>query len=356
MTSISFSNMSNYGLVGQLGYASEQISQTSAALTQQASDGLISDNVADLGISTGVVLNLQPQLAQLSAYAANGAIANTRLSVASESLTQLSSIAQGVVTNLLSLSGESGAAAETALSTLVSSATSDLSEVGSLLNTQAAGSYVFGGGDGGTAPVSDPNDMMNNSLNSSTATAIAGLDANGADATLQSILDAASATGSGDTPFTTGLSTSSQEVLVGTGTQVATSIPIATATGAASSTSTGSSARDLVAVLTAISKLSTSDLSSGNIDSFLSGLSSLASSAQSGLVQQAAQVGANQDVLTDTLDVGSSASTLITTQIGNLTSVDAAKVATQLSESNDQLQASYMLISDLKSLNLAEYL
>ena len=198
--------------------------------------------------------------------------------------------------------------------------------------------------------------MTTNALNASTASAIAGLDTNGADATLQSILSAASGTAAGDTPFAAGLPASSQDVLVGAGTQVATSIPIATATSAASATSTGSSVRDLVAVLTAVSNLSTSDLGSGNIEGFLSGLSSIASNAQGGLIQQAAQVGASQDVVTNTLDVASNTSTLISTQIGDLTSVDAAKVATELSASNDQLQASYMLISDLKNLNLADYL
>lgn len=354
MTSISYSDLSNYGLVGQLGTASERISQTSATLTQQAADGLISDSVAKLGESTGVVLSLQPQLAQLSAYAANGAIASTRLSVASQSLTQLSTIAQGVVTNLLSLRGESGTDAQTTLSGMVSAAKGALSEVGTLLNTQAAGSYVFGGGDGSTAPVTDPTNMTGNTLASSTASAIGSLDTNGAAATLQTILNAASGTTTGATPFTGGLATSAQQVMVGTGTQVATSIPITT--GTASNTSTGSSVRDLVAVLTTISNLSTSDLSSTNINSFLSGLSSVASGAQSGLIQQEAQVGASQDVVTNTLALGSSTSTLITEQIGNLTSVDAAKVSTELSESNDQLQASYMLISDLKTLNLADYL
>ena len=356
MTSVSFSSLSNYGLVGQLGYASDQIAATSATLTQQASDGLISDNVADLGTSTGQVLNLQPQLAQLSAYATNGAVANTRLAAASTSLTQLSSVAQTLVTSLISLRGESGTAAQTTLAGLVSSAKSDLSEVGTLLNTQAAGSYVFGGGDGSTAPVEDPQNMTSSTLTTIAASAIGSLGTNGAAATLQTILGAASSTSSGATPFASGLSTSAQDVIVGTGAQVATSIPITSSTSAASPTSTGSSVRDLVAVLTAVSNLSTSDLGSSNIDSFLSGLSSVASSAQNGLIQQEAQVGASQDLVTNTLDLGSSTTTLITTQIGDLTSVDAAKVSTELSESNDQLQASYMLISDLKSLNLAEYL
>lgn len=356
MADISFSSLSNYGLIGQLGYASEQIAQTSATLTQQASDGLISDSVAKLGESTGTVLNLQPQLAQLSAYATNGSIANTRLSAASSSLTQLSSVAQDLVTNLISLRGESGTAAQTALAALVSSAKDDLDEVGTLLNTEAAGSYVFGGGDGSTAPVADPQNMTSNTLATTTASAIGNLDATGATAALQTILNAASGTGAGATPFASTLSTGAQEVMVGTGAQVATSIPITSATGAAGPTSTGSSVRDLVAVLTAVSNLSTSDLSGSNIDGFLAGLSSVASSAQSGLIQQAAQVGASQDVVTNTLDLGTSTTTLITTQIGDLTSVDAAKVSTELSASNDQLQASYMLISDLKSLNLADYL
>ncbi len=356
MTDISFSSMSEYGLVGRLGYAASRIADTSATLTQQASDGLVSDQVANLGTSTGSVLNLQPQLAQLSAFATNGSVANTRLSVAAQSLSQLSSVAQSVVTNLLTLQGQSGTAAQTTLASMVSSAKTALGEVGSLLNTQAAGSYVFGGGDGSTAPVTDPTDMTGNAAFGATAAAVAGLDANGAATTLQSILAAASGVTSGATAFAGALPTSSQTVMIGTGTEVATSIPIASATGAASTTSTGSSVRDLVAVLTTVANLGTGDLASGSFGDLLSGLSAIAKNAQSGLIQQEADVGADQDVTSSTLSFASSTSTLMSTQIGDLTSVDAAKVSSELSASNHQLQASYMLLSDLKGLNLADYL
>jgi flagellar hook-associated protein 3 FlgL len=356
MTSISFSSYANYGVAGQLGYAAGQIASTSATLTRQATDGLVSDQVGKLGTATGAVLNLQPQLAQLSAYATNGSVAGTRLQVAATSLTQLGSVAQDVATNLLALQGENGTAAQTTLATMVSQAKSALGEVGTLLNTQAAGSYVFGGGDGSTAPVTDPTNMTGNAGYAATASAVAGLDANGAAATLQSILTAASATTTGATPFAGNLPAGAQTVMVGAGTSVATSIPIATATGTAGATSTGSSARDLVAVLTTIANLSPSDLSSANIGGLLSGLSAVATNAQNGLIQQGADIGANQDVVTSTLAFASSTSTLMTTQLGDLTSVDVAKVSTELSASNEQLQASYMLISDLKGLSLADYL
>ena len=61
-------------------------------------------------------------------------------------------------------------------------------------------------------------------------------------------------------------------------------------------------------------------------------------------------------MVTDALSTASTTSTLLTTQIGDLTSVDTATVATELTQSNDQLQASYMLISDLRGLDLADYL
>ena len=354
---IAASGLANYGLLGQLGYGATQIAQTSATLTQQASDGLVSDSVGKLGSATDIVLNLQPQLAQIGAYSSNASIATARLSAASASLTQLGGIAQTLVDNLLSLRGESGTAAQTSLTTAASAARDALGEIPALLNTQAAGSYVLAGGEGSAAPIADPAAMTNGTLFSAMGAAISGLDANGAGATLQSILAAASSSAAGATPFSAGAPVTSQKVLVGPGTEVATSVPVATtANGTASATSTGSSVRDLVAALTAVANLSPADLSSSQIGGFLAGLSSVASNAQSGLILQTAETGARQDLVTSAANQGSATATLITKQIGDLTSVDAASVATRLSASNDQLQASYMLISDLKSLDLANFL
>lgn len=356
-TSIAASGLSNYGLLGQLGYGSEQIAQTSAGLTQQASDGLISDNVGRLGTATSVVLNLQPQLAQIGAWSTNASIATVRLSAASTALTQLGGMAQSLVDGLLSLRGESGTAATTSLATMASSARGTLGEISSLLNTQVAGSYVFAGGDGSEAPVADPAGMTTGTLYGAARAALNGLDVNGGAATLQTILAASGSTVAGATPFAASGSATSQNVAVGTGVQVATSVPLAAAQGAAASaTSTGSSVRDLVAALTTVANLDVTDLNSDQADGLLAGLSSIASSAESGLTQQTAENGASQDLVTSVSNQESVTASLITTQIGDLTSVDAASVAAKLSASNDQLQASYMLISDLKSLDLANYL
>ena len=356
-TGIAASGLADYGLLGQVGYRATQVAQTSATLTQQASDGLVSDSVGRLGSATDVVLNLQPQLAQIGAYSANASIATARLTAASASLTQLGSIAQTLVDNLLSLRGEGGTAAQTSLASLASEAKDALGEIPGLLNTQAAGSYVLAGGGGSTAPVADPAAMTNGTLFSAAGAAIGGLDANGAGATLQSILAAASSSAAGATPFMADAPSTSQNVLVGPGVEVATSVPVATAmSGVASATSTGSSVRDLVAALTAVANLTPADLNSSQIGGFLAGLSSVASNAQSGLILQTAENGGRQDLVTSASSRGSATATLITNQIGDLTSVDVASVATRLSASNDQLQASYMLISDLKSLDLANYL
>lgn len=349
------SSLLSYGLPGQIGAGAEKISAASATLTAQATTGLVSPDVGALGSATRLVLDLQPQLAQLGAYRQNGQVAQSRLSAAASAMTRISSIAQDLVTSLTSLSGQSGPAAESALGALSATARAQLGEVGSLLDTRSADSYVFGDGNGDVAPVTSQAEMTSGALFTAAATAAGNVDAAGAAATIQTLLSAAAATTPGATPFAASGS-AAQPVEIASGVQVSTSTPLTTATTSASASSTGSGIRDLVGALSLIANLEPADVQGAQFGALLSGLSSVAASAAGGLRLQQSRIGQAQQTTNAALATNATATTTLTTRIGDLASVDVAKISTELSLSNQQLQASYMLVADLKGLSLAAYL
>ena len=79
-------------------------------------------------------------------------------------------------------------------------------------------------------------------------------------------------------------------------------------------------------------------------------------SASSALNTDIAGLGTRQDRLASAkIELGDTA-TALTTQLSNVQDVDIAKVATELSAAQTQLQASYQLIATLGQLSLAKYL
>ena len=108
--------------------------------------------------------------------------------------------------------------------------------------------------------------------------------------------------------------------------------------------------------MTGVANLDVADVNGSQFSTLLAGLSSVAANAENGLTLQTAENGASQDLVTSVSARESTTAMLITTQIGDLTSVDVASVAAKLSASNNQLQASYMLVSELKGLSLADFI
>ncbi len=348
-----------FGQVGQLGVAALSLANRYDALDAQSASGLVAPDVADLGASTGTVLDLQPQLAAYNAWSGNLTTAGNQLAVAQTALASIGSIASSLYTTLTGLSGDQGTDVTTAIATAATEASSSLGELGTLLDTQSADAYVFGGADATIPPVTNPATLGSGSLASAIGSAVAGLADNGAAGTMASILSLATTTGA-DQPFSAsigGANPVGQTMVIGNEESVAVGVAATSGTLASpTASSTGSPIRDLVAVLSAVASMGSSDASVSGFSDFVSALRTTTAGAVSGLSDLQGTLGATQDFVASTSTSYGALSGALTTQIGSLTSVDLASVSTQLTGTETALQASYQLIADLKGLSLASYL
>ena len=349
-------SLANYGLIGQVGIRANALSDRETSLTEEVTTGLVSSSITGLGASTSEVLNLQPQLAQLDALTSNATMASSRLQVAQSAMTSISAIASTLATNLTQLSTEQGSALPTALSSTATTAKGDLSALASALNTTFGGIYVFGGADETTQPVTNPGAITSGPLSASIAASVSGLATNGASATLSAVISAMST----NSVFAAGLVSNPQPSLidVGLGETATVGLPATSTSGmnAASATSTGSSVNDLIAVLSALSSLDPGQAGNPQLGGFLSGLQQALTGSQNGLSTITSTLGVAQQQVSAASDTNAAVSNALTTQLGSLTSVDIPTVATQLTATQNQLMASYEIVSDLKGLSLAAYI
>ncbi len=352
------SPLAQYGLIGVIGHRAISLGGQEATLTSQATSGLVSPGVAGLGEVTGTVLDLQPQSVQLKAYVNNATLAGVRLQTAQTAMTSISSLAATLATSLTQLSTESGSSLTTAISSIAALARSALGGLPSILNTKSGDTYVFAGVDGTVAPVVDPSSVTTGALSSGIANAVSGLAANGVSATLASIVSAVS----NNSIFSPDLSISpappAASIDVGFGQSAITGIPATSGQGMAapSSTSTGSSVNDLVAVLSAVSSLSSLNAADPQLSALVSGLRTMLGGARTGLSAMTSTLGVSQQQVKAVTATNAALSDVLTSQMAGLTSVDLPTVATQLTETQNQLMASYEIISDLKGMSLAAYI
>lgn len=351
------SDLSSFGLIGRIGTYAVALDKTETDLTAQSTSGLIATEVTDLGAGTGQVLSLQPQLAQLSAFSQNATIAGSRLQTAQTALTSITSMASSLSTSLVTLSTQNGTSLATAITNFATQAQGDLGTLMGLLNTSAGDTYVFGAPGTVDAPVLDPNDQTNGSLSTAVANVLSSLQTNGVSSTLTSIANAVT---------TANLFSSTQSppaestIAVGVGEQAIVGFTATTTTGmpqpGGSFPTTGSGVQDLIAVLSTMANLNTSDAQDPNFQGLVTGLQTMLGNAQGGLSAIVSTLGVSQQQVSAASDTNDTTLTALETQIGDLTSVDLPTVATQLTATQNQLTASYEIINDLKGMTLAAYI
>jgi len=112
-------------------------------LQQQLSSGKISNTYAGLGANRGFAISLRSQISSFTAYADTITNVNTRINVASASLSRMSSIGDEMKSSVLSAStltiDNSGQTASQ------KSAQSSLAEMLQLLNVRSGDRYLFSG-------------------------------------------------------------------------------------------------------------------------------------------------------------------------------------------------------------------
>ena len=336
------------GVLGLLVSNSDHVQTQLTTLTEQSSTGLVSQTFGGLGSGAAVALNLGPQVAEVSAYTQNINAANTNLTLTSQALGQLESIASTFYSSTIGLSSDTSQEVDT----LASQAQAALSQVQNVLNTQNGPNYLFAGQDTGNAPAPA---ATFTAYVASIQTAVGGLGTSTAAATEAATL-AAATTGS---PFSTTLGTTPQTVPVGFGKTAAIGVVAGQNAYAPSTTlgSTGSYVKDLIRSLATVAGLNSGQVALGTSFNTLVtdthndfGNEITAINDETGGVGTAQQaLTADQTSLTDTQQA-------LTTQISGIENVDAASTATALTQAQNQLQISYKMISSMEGLSLLQFL
>jgi flagellar hook-associated protein 3 FlgL len=340
----------DYGFGAQLVANSAALKAQVDTLTEQSSTGYIAPDLAGLGNGVGTALNLGTQIAQITVTQNNITAATTQIQASQSVMTQLTNIAQQFETSATQLATTSSVD----INALATQAQDALGEVAGLLNTQSNGQYLFSGQDTGNPAVPDANDILSSDFFTSIQTAVSGLATNGAAATEASATTAATS----NTPFSSTMGTAVPTVTGADGQQVGIGIIAGTNAVAVSPTtnSTGSYALDLMRNLAILGSLSDSQGNAAGLATLATDTASSFQAVVEGVSTDAGLLGSRQTLLTDQSTQLGSLSTALSTQLSSAQDVDMATVATRLSLSQTQLQASYQLIADLKSLSLVDYL
>ncbi|GBR53906.1 flagellar hook-associated protein FlgL [Neokomagataea thailandica NBRC 106555] len=332
------------------------LSKRQTDLQAQVSTGVTSVDYAGLGSARTQALAVQPALTQVSAWSGNVQNAQTMLSVGQSALSQISTISSNLTASISSLVGTPTSAAVASAS---QSAKASLSLLGALLNTQSNGVYVFSGDASTIAPIKG--DLQSSAMSQAISASVQQLGTNTGQVVLQDSLRIAGNTGD-EAPFSTALSGSAEEMSMQTqklilGPGGAQTVGwVASQGGASTSETTGSPIRDLMRNLMVVASLSGNQVGSDSYNSLISGIQVSNNSVNNGLSDASAQLGVQQNMLSSQSTFLDQMNSALTSQLGQAKDADMASVSTQLTDTQNQLQASYSVIANMKSMTLANYI
>jgi flagellar hook-associated protein 3 FlgL len=348
-----------YGIMPTLIANAGNVHQQLDTLTQQVSTGLVAQTYAGLGSQAGVALDLSPQLNSLQIYQNNIGQATGSMQVTQTAMTQIQQIASTFADDIPALNGLNASEVDS----IAAQANAALRQVADLLNTQAAGNYVFAGQDTANAPVPSGDAVLSSGFYTQINTAVSALSANGASATAATTLGIAGSNVTGTSPFSSYLSQpagsiSAPLVQTGEGGTVQTGL-LASANSAAVSSgtsTTGSYMRDLMRALATLGSLSSSQINDPGFAGLVKDTGSSLNGVVSAMAVDVGVLGNTQATLTKTQTQLSDTATALSGQLSSVQDVDMAAALSKLTSMQTQLQASYRLITGENSLSLVNFI
>jgi len=271
----------------------------------QESSGVTSEDFAGYGSSTQSVVNLQVSVTRAQTYIDAATQADSKVEVMNSAVGSVSSLITNLRTQLSAAT--TGSSTETA--SLISSVQGMLSEMGSILNTQYDGEYVFSGA----------------------STAMAPVDLTGFSSGTGSLSTADTSYYKGDDQIASVRVADDQSVNYGV-------------------TADNSAFEQVMRVLKYIGN--STSLSSSDISTALD----MASSALDATSIVQAKLSDSASQIEDASSRQTSYKSYTSTLASDLTSVDVAAVTAQLATYQSQLEASYSAIAKIQSMSLASYL
>jgi len=338
----------NTALLPSVNQAQSQL----ATLEVEASTGQYADLGLQLGSQSGYELSLRSQDDLLQSMTAANGVTKTNLAASTSALTSIQSSAQSTAATLVTWTAGSNSP-----STLQNYGQNGLQQLIALGNTTSGDAYVFGGQNTGVAPLDDfyasPTSTAKSAVDSAFQTyfgfstsspQVANITA----PQMQDFLSGPFAAQFQGANWTSNWSTASS---VNTSTQIAPGQTVETSTNANTA-----GFQQLAQGYSMLSEFGNIGLSSGAEQALAGAAIGVINKGSSSITNAQASLGSVQGEITSADDQMSAQMTLLQTSLGNLDSVNAAKVSTELTTLTTQLQTAYQLTSQLHSLNLAQYL
>lgn len=347
----------------------QKLTQAQSQIAWQTSTQTIGETFADLGPNRATALSLAPKISQVTSWQNNITQAQSSLKITASALQQIASLAQNMATNLLSMSGTSGSSS-TATNSYAAQAQSALTELTSALNTSDGTGYVFAGNASNEKPLQGNASLSDSTLASTIASTVKSLTSSNASSIMESVTSAtnddksifASTLYASGNPATTTQNlqqaASSQRYTVISSGETMQIGAVATQGNAsdASPTSTGSPIKDLVRDLMVVSSMSGMSSDTSGYADLVKQLHASLTTTVSQITNMETTIGTQQNTLTARASLLASMQTSLQTQLSNARSVDVAQVAIHSQDVNTSLKASFILISDMKDMSLANYI
>ena len=326
------------GLLGELSGNVSSINQKLTQVSEEVSTGLVSTTYAGLGSGALTALNLRPQMAQNDAISDGITAATSQMGITQTVMTQIASLAQGVMTRL-SAAGGSGTGA-TGLDDVAAQARDAFASVVSLLNSKDGDTYIFAGEDSANPPVPAGSTA---SFVAGVTSAVQGLGTSGT--TLASTEAASLGAGTSGVFSTAAGQSTVQTVQTGSGAAVPYGV-----------SASASYMQQILQSLATVGALSSSQTGATGYSSLVQSATTQLGTATTALTADQGVLGERQNALTATQTTMASTKISLTTQLSGVEDADVASLATTQSLLQTQLQTSYKLISNMQNLSLVQYL
>jgi flagellin-like hook-associated protein FlgL len=333
-------------------------------LNEQVATGKVSQTYGGLGTQTKTSIDLRGDVSRRDAFISNIEAASSKLPVMVNTLEGIGDAISELVVQSTRLIGT-----DSDVPAVAAAARRALAQIAPLLNTTHEGRYLFSGTDDGNPPVPDAENILSSGFHAAIRAQVLTLGTGNAATVLIGTVSIGSSDAPGVTPFSTFLSTPApagglDEARLTAMADEGLRVPYglrANANGGAVSPpgSSGSFVRDALRTLSAMAsldQLSSAQIASPDFAELAKGLRVDLESAGKVLNDEAGMLGATgkqlEKVRTQHLDV----QVLISTRIGKIEDVDMAETIGRLQAAQTQLQISYKLTSQIKELNLAQFL
>lgn len=340
----------------------KSITDAQTAIAWEVSEGTTSQTIAGLGDSAHEAVSLSPKIGQISAVQGNLSSAQGRLSSTSTALNQIVKIAQGLSTQALSTE-ETQSGDSTSFSTLSDEAQSALTQLGTILNSTDGNGYIFSGSNSSDKTVPDPSGLSSGALAAKISFLVSGLTDDNLSDVISGATDAAADNSAGTSVFAGSLSVSgssaadlTKSVVTGTDGSATQIGVVATQGGTKTSDSTGSPIRDLVRDLMILSSTKGMTSSTPGANQLLQNLHTSLTTTANKVIDMTTGVGVTQNSLTSRSTTLSSAQLMMKKQMTTNIGADLATVSSQSNTLQASLKATFMLITDMKGMTLANYL